>query len=70
MSYPGLDQTIGLEPAVAVSSVADGEGENHIRERLGKYGLKKLFDAGGVSFIAPVSLTTTELTLFQSKLAV
>lgn len=48
-----LDKEKDLElssSTVEAAATVDAEGENHIRERLGKYGLRKLFDAGGMCF--------------------
>lgn len=44
------DLNLSSSTAEAAAPV-DAEDENHIRERLGKYGLRKLFDAGGMCFI-------------------
>ena len=49
MSISTLDREKDLEPAVI--EAADAEDEGRIRERLGKYGLRKVFDAGGMRFL-------------------
>lgn len=65
MSNSSIDQEKGLDPEVTTwtpTAIAlDAEDESQIRARLGKYGLSKLFDAGGFAcFNAPPSNTIAD----------
>ena len=46
MSSSSIDKEKGLVPELIISPL-DAEDEGQIRARLGKYGLGRLFDAGG-----------------------
>jgi hypothetical protein len=52
MSHSSIDQEKGLDPEVETRTAIalDAEDEGQIRARLGKYGLGRLFDAGGISY--------------------
>lgn len=49
-SNSSVDKEQGLDPELASPGnlASDAEGERQIRERLGRFGLGKLFNAGGV----------------------
>jgi hypothetical protein len=48
MSNSSYDKEKGLEPVVSIPAAVNAEDEGQIRARLGRYGLGRLFDAGGV----------------------
>ena len=52
MSQLSCDKEKGLQPdaTTLTSPVLDAEGENQIRAKFGRYGLEKLFGAGGVLY--------------------
>lgn len=55
MSNASFDKEKGSDPEVVIPTLQDTEDEGQIRARLGRYGLGRLFDAGGLLPCVPIA---------------
>ena len=61
-------ESVEAQATILAPQAKDAENEGHIRERLGRFGLGKLFDRGGVFYNAHTFRTKLKCSFFlQSK---